>query len=499
MHRIKFYTIMKKTLLLAGMLSATMSFAQGNNFNFEKVAGNLDLPSTKDGSLATAIINGKRAVLVSGNISDRLPRTWLYLYNGSKFVRDTTAPFQSISKGQSIFVDIDKDGDEDVALIGIDGSRRYFITYENNGGTFTKKQDLSSEGLSEASINAGDYNNDGYPDFIITGSDRNGNKYTLIYDNNNGTFTKNTNHNFKGVYQGDAKFLHTNGDGKLDVVLTGDIGDNGIVHIYTQNDAGTFVLKQNLLDLDSQDNTPYGYTGASIAVGNLSGNGEGYSDFVIIGRGHTDDGAYVFKNEKDETDEGRFIPAHSFGKLYSGGGKNAVTIADLNKDGKNDIVFASGNEDEGTAEIFIYKNTSPEGFVEFTRDETLNSSLEFGQEGSVLAFDYDEDGDTDLFVTGMNAEGEIALAFLKNNAPTLSNKEVATKASVELYPNPVSNEFRLKGIDKVSQISIYDMSGRLVKTFASQSQYNISGLAKGTYIVLVKGDKGTHQFKIVKN
>lgn len=488
---------MNKVVFLAGMLSATVSFAQERFFTFEEVKGNLSLPSTKDGSLATAVINEKKAVLVSGNISDRLPKTWLYLYDGTKFVRDTTAPFQSISKGQSIFVDIDKDGDEDVALIGIDGSRRYFITYENNGGTFTKKQDLSTEGLSEASINAGDYNNDGYLDLIVTGSNRSGNKYTLIYDNNNGIFTKNTTHNFKGVYMGDAKFLHTNGDGKLDVVLTGDIGDGGIVHIYTQNEAGTFELKQTLLDLDSSDNTPYGYTGASIAVGNLSGNEERYSDFIVIGRGHTNEGAYVFKNEKNETDEGRFIPAHSFGKLFAGGGKNAVTIADLDKDGKNDIVFASGNEDEGTAEIFIYKNTSPEGFVEFTRDETLNSSLGFGQEGSVLAFDYDEDGDTDLFVTGMNTEGEIGLAFLKNNAPPLSNKEVAAKASVELYPNPVSNEFQLKGLDRVSQISIYDMSGRLVKTFASQPQYDISGLAKGNYIVLVKGDT-THQFKIVK-
>lgn len=490
---------MKKTLLLAGMLSATVSFAQGNALALEKVKGNLGLPSTKDGSLATTIINGKRAVLVSGNISDRLPKTWLYLYDGSKFARDTKAVFQGV-KGQSIFVDIDKDGDDDVVLIGIDGNRRYFITYENNGGTFIKKQDLSTEGLSDASVDAGDYNRDGYPDLIVTGleySNRTYTKRTFIYDNQNGTFTKNETHNFTGVSSGDAKFLHTNGDSRLDVVLTGDIGNNGVVQVYTQNELGTFELKQNLLDLDSGSDTPYGYTGASIAVGNLSGNGEGYSDFVVIGRGHTEEGSYVFKNEKDETDEGRFIPAYSFGKLYAGGGKNAVTIADLDKDGKNDIVFASGNEDEGTAEIFIYKNTSPEGFVEFTRDEKLNSSLEFGQEGSVLAFDYDEDGDTDLFVTGMNAEGEIGLAFLKNNAPTLSNKEIATKTSVELYPNPVSNEFRLKGIDKVSQISIYDMSGRLVKTFASQSQYDISGLAKGNYIVLVKGAT-THQFKIVK-
>lgn len=65
---------MNKVVFLAGMLSATVSFAQERFFTFEEVKGNLSLPSTKDGALATAVINGKKAVLVSGNINDRLPK-----------------------------------------------------------------------------------------------------------------------------------------------------------------------------------------------------------------------------------------------------------------------------------------------------------------------------------------------------------------------------------------------------------------------------------------
>lgn len=481
---------MKKTLLLAGMLSATVSFAQERFFTFEEVKGSLGLPATKDGSLATATINGKKAVLVSGRIRNLSSKTSLYLLENGKFVEDKNAKFQGIADGQSIFVDVDRDGDSDVVLIGARFDVPYFKVYENNGGAFTEKTGMALEGLSYASVDAGDYNNDGFPDLLVTGSDRNGNKHTLIYDNQNGNFVKNTSHSFTGIMQGDAKFFHANGDDRLDIVLAGKKNDYGTVEVYTQTSAGTFTKTQ---DFYSED---YGYEGANIAVGDLSGNGQGYSDFIVIGRGYTD-GAYVFNNIKEEEDEGRFIVEYNFGKLYAGGGKSAATIVDLDKDGKNDIVFAGGSEDDESAEIYIYKNVKDGAYLEdFKRDESLN--LAFGQEGSVLAFDYDEDGDMDLFVTGMDAEGgENEARILKNNTPSLSNKEIATKTSVELYPNPVSNEFRLKGIDKVSQISIYDMSGRLVKTFASQSQYDISGLAKGNYIVLVKGAT-THQFKIVK-
>lgn len=483
---------MKKTLFLASMLSAAVSFAQ--ELNFEEKTNALGLPPTKEGSLAYATINGKKAVLMTGAINDRLPATKLYLYDSDtkKFVEDTNAKFQGIKLGQAIFIDIDKDGDEDVALIGSRFDTPYFKIYENNNGTFTEKQDLNADARHYASLDKGDYNGDGYIDLLVSGQDKRGNKGTFIYENQNGTFVKNTTATFRGITEGDAKFFDANKDGKLDVVLSGKKNDYGTLEVYNQEENGTFAKTHDFYDND------YGYEGANVAVGDL--NGVGHQDFIVTGRGYQTESHLVFNNNDEMAQDGednRFEPGFQVPNLKASFGKNGLVLADLDGDNKLDIIFASG-EEGGDAETFIYKNENVPGYSEsFVKYEGVE--LAFGANGSVLAFDYDDDGDLDLFITGENNAGELKAKFLENKKITLSNKEVATKASVELYPNPVSNEFRLKGIDKVSQISIYDMSGRLVKTFASQSQYNISGLTKGTYIVLVKGDKGTHQFKIVKN
>lgn len=154
-------------------------------------------------------INGKKAVLMTGAINDRLPATKLYLYDSDtkKFVEDTNAKFQGIKLGQAIFINIDKNGDEDVALIGSRLETPYFKIYENNNGTFTEKQDLNADARHYASLDKGDYNGDGYIDLLVSGQDKRRNKGTFIYENQNGTFVKNTTATFRGITEGDAKFF----------------------------------------------------------------------------------------------------------------------------------------------------------------------------------------------------------------------------------------------------------------------------------------------------
>ncbi|MDO4763927.1 MAG: T9SS type A sorting domain-containing protein, partial [Flavobacteriaceae bacterium] len=67
-----------------------------------------------------------------------------------------------------------------------------------------------------------------------------------------------------------------------------------------------------------------------------------------------------------------------------------------------------------------------------------------------------------------------------------------------LYPNPIQNTFFLKGFRAVSEVKIYDKSGRLVSVFEPQNSYNISNLPIGNYILVVKSDSGLDNFKIIK-
>jgi hypothetical protein len=57
----------------------------------------------------------------------------------------------------------------------------------------------------------------------------------------------------------------------------------------------------------------------------------------------------------------------------------------------------------------------------------------------------------------------------------------------KIYPNPANNYIVIESIQPINDIKIFDLSGKLVKTFNSQSlKYNISNLSKGIYIIEIK-------------
>lgn len=67
-----------------------------------------------------------------------------------------------------------------------------------------------------------------------------------------------------------------------------------------------------------------------------------------------------------------------------------------------------------------------------------------------------------------------------------------------LYPNPANGDFYLKNIKGITAVRIYDMAGRLIKSFAPQEKYNVEDLIPDIYVVVVKTNDGTENFKLVK-
>lgn len=58
---------------------------------------------------------------------------------------------------------------------------------------------------------------------------------------------------------------------------------------------------------------------------------------------------------------------------------------------------------------------------------------------------------------------------------------------VEIYPNPCKESFKLRG--NVEQVEILDMMGRIVKNYPKQSEYNVSSLASGTYLIRINNNQ----------
>lgn len=87
---------------------------------------------------------------------------------------------------------------------------------------------------------------------------------------------------------------------------------------------------------------------------------------------------------------------------------------------------------------------------------------------------------------------EIDRIVINNSSASLSTNDIAnSKKSLTIYPNPVSDVLNINAASKISSAKVFNMAGQVVKTFNSTKQINVSGLAKGNYVVKVKLEDGT--------
>ncbi|MEP3838646.1 MAG: T9SS type A sorting domain-containing protein [Algibacter sp.] len=82
---------------------------------------------------------------------------------------------------------------------------------------------------------------------------------------------------------------------------------------------------------------------------------------------------------------------------------------------------------------------------------------------------------------------------------SLSTNEInSQEAKISTYPNPVVNSFQINSSVNVENVKLYNITGRLLKTFTAKSNYDINDLATGIYIANIKTDSGSKTLKIVK-
>ncbi len=175
----------------------------------------------------------------------------------------------------------------------------------------------------------------------------------MLLGNGDGTFQTAVNYNSGGDFPASVTVADVNGDGKLDVLIanagTGTHGEgDGVVGVLLGNGDGTF---QTAVTYDSG-----GFGNESVAFADV--NGDGKLDLVVTDSGTncSNDGssAGVLLGNGD----GTFQTA----VLYCSGGysANSTAVADLNGDGKPDLVVANGcgTPDCQTGSVGVLLNTS---------------------------------------------------------------------------------------------------------------------------------------------
>ncbi len=203
---------------------------------------------------------------------------------------------ESPDNGTKILVafDYNNDGWTDLLINGNAGGKweavnggneqsRVVAIMKNNKGTFellknpvNGTEDFIS--LNGGSVDAADFNCDGYMDILATGYNDDLKTVTKLYKNNgDDTFTEVTGIDFVGHQQGETAFIDVNNDGYADIIEIGrDVnnGWNAFGKLYINNQDGTFTRHE-------EGETTFFGGGCALAIADV--NNDGLTDYFMSG------------------------------------------------------------------------------------------------------------------------------------------------------------------------------------------------------------------------
>jgi len=231
------------------------------------------------------------------------------------------------------------------------------------------------------------------------------------------------------------------GDGVDDLVVGGNSLNPAEVFLSQKN--GTFIQK----DIYPAEDAPHNYKDEGLLL--FDANGDGKPDLYIArggfqyesGNPNYQDRLYINVGDGKFALDTTALPQNHVSKL-------CVRAFDFNKDGKPDL-FVSGRVEPGKypkpVSSFILRNDSKDGKVKFTdvTDEVAPALKKIGMVCDALFTDFDNDGQTDLILTGE----WMPVTFLKNINGKFTDVTASSGINdkVGLWNSIVAGDFRHTG------------------------------------------------------
>ena len=194
-----------------------------------------------------------------------------------------------------------------------------------------------------------------------------------------------------GLHWSDVAWGDYDSDGDLDIIIAGlNATDEGITKIYKNEGNDTFSELTGL-------NLPGTFVG-DIAWGDYDADG----DLDILIQGYTD-AAEITKMYKNTGNDNFVESGLTFPTLVDG----SVSFADYNNDGYLDILIAG--YDGNTYKAIVYRNNGDATYTDsgIVLPAAIKSAYEWG--------DYDNDSDLDIFITGLDFDGDLISKLYTNN------------------------------------------------------------------------------------
>lgn len=290
-------------------------------------------------------------------------------FNDNLFSKDSTDSW-TIS-----WVDINKDGYDDIFTTDRRSNKPNLIYLNNKTGGFTRGQSLVADSAISMSSSWADIDNDGDEDLLVMNNTRKANSF---YRNDNGLLVKDNSKNFAqtvAYYHGGA-FSDFDNDGKVDLFLC-NYFPTKYNELYRNANNGAFVKDMTNL-ISTEANQSIGPSWADY-------DGDGFQDlFVPNGNGYKNS---LFHNEGN----GNFSKTTTI--ISNEGGQSVGSCwGDIDNDGDLDLFVANSN---GLGN-FMYLNEGNGNFSRVTKGTVVTGKV--AAHGCSFA-DIDNDGDLDLYIT----------------------------------------------------------------------------------------------------
>lgn len=351
-------------------------------------------------------------LFIAGQNSSYEPVAKLYL-NQEGIFTEAECGIEGMYNCAAAVADYDGDGFMDIVITGEHFNGMATRLYRNTGnGQFEPVDAGFFAAGADGDLAWADYNNDGYPDLLISGSWQ-----TKLYKNNgNGTFSH-IETGLPGMNSPSVSWGDFNNDGFPDLLLAGDAGSVADAFVYI-NHRGNFSL------LDQQIE---GAVGGAARWGDF--DNDGLPDILISGKDfYLTPVAYVYRNNGDNTFS--FINAGLTGTALG-----PADWIDFNNDGSLDIMLAGQNSGCGNVATRLYRNNGNGTFTE------LPAGLAYAEKAASAWGDFDNDGDYDLVLTGLSGNN---ITHLYRNDLLSGNFQPNTPPSVpEGFYTYVSDDYAL--------------------------------------------------------
>jgi len=224
-----------------GIIGPTRTTIYRNDGNDTFTANNTVLPEGPFGAIEWGDFDGDGDVDLLFSGYDDEPFTTIFQNRGTDLFQTVDAGLIDLASGDVDWGDFDNDGDLDILQIGLD-ENPFTRVYRNEGSGQFAELDPDFVQVRSGDAEFADIDNDGDLDVLVSGLDFNEQAVTKIYRNEgNGQWTD-VNANLLDVYSTSAAFGDVDGDGDLDLFLTGvaDEFSDAESMLYTNDGSGQF-------------------------------------------------------------------------------------------------------------------------------------------------------------------------------------------------------------------------------------------------------------------